>query len=208
MIFKATLIRKIVAGTKTQTRRPAKPDEDCRYQTGKAYAVQPGRGRPHIARIRITHIRHEQLGDLTYDDARAEGFKTRQDFYDYWTELYGHVDVEQHVWVITFHLDREHKPRLLHKDSTKGYTSNPAEAVPHEPEAVDGWVTQTYAAENRERYEGDREAELQRQQARSLAAKIRETEARARKQGIDVQPDLRALHAKLDALNHKLRHAA
>ena len=28
----------------------------------------------------------QQLGDLTYQDAKAEGFRTRDDFYAYWKQ--------------------------------------------------------------------------------------------------------------------------
>lgn len=37
------------------------------------YAVQPGRGKPAVARIRITDIRREHLQDISNDDAYEEG---------------------------------------------------------------------------------------------------------------------------------------
>lgn len=72
MIFKPELLAKILAGTKTQTRRPSDPKESVvwsgdpngddpsvtilavysadkkrvKYRVGKSYALQPGRGKP------------------------------------------------------------------------------------------------------------------------------------------------------------------
>lgn len=46
-----------------------------KWQRGRTYAVQPGRGKPAVARIRITDIRQERLQDISEDDARAEGYQ-------------------------------------------------------------------------------------------------------------------------------------
>jgi len=45
---KSDHIQQIILGTKTQTRRPSD-----RYQVGKTYAIQPGRGKPAIPEGRI-----------------------------------------------------------------------------------------------------------------------------------------------------------
>jgi len=101
MIFKQW--KQVLDGTKTQTRRPVKAGEDliggdvgqptrvhsgghsaathrmirpgARFVTGKTYAVQPGRGKKAVGRIRITKIRQERLQDIAlhFDDIRAEG---------------------------------------------------------------------------------------------------------------------------------------
>jgi hypothetical protein len=44
-----------------------------RWVIGKTYAVQPGRGKKQIVRIRILNIRQEHLQDITEADAIAEG---------------------------------------------------------------------------------------------------------------------------------------
>jgi hypothetical protein len=89
MIFQYTW-EKVLAGQKTQTRRIKKPGETLwhrndgadfvtdgngrkKWQVGKTYAVQPGRGKPGIGRIRITAILEERVQDITREDAVAEG---------------------------------------------------------------------------------------------------------------------------------------
>ena len=46
------------------------------WKIGRTYALQRGRGKPAVARIRITNIWPESLQNITEEDARAEGFHT------------------------------------------------------------------------------------------------------------------------------------
>lgn len=104
MIFRPHLADLVARGLKTETRRPVKGDAPCRYLVGRAYAVQPGRGKRGIARVRIIDVRRERLGQIHGVTARREGFTTGAAFLDYWRDLYGHVDEEQRVWAIRFEL--------------------------------------------------------------------------------------------------------
>jgi len=90
----------VLDGTKTQTRRPVKEGEKLvaqhwphgiycqptvirtdhlglegrvKYQVGRTYAVQPGRGKKAVGRIGITKIRRERLQEISYEDVAAEG---------------------------------------------------------------------------------------------------------------------------------------
>ena len=88
MLFKKELCDLILAEKKTQTRRLVKPLDyvsvdgfsevlDANYQVrwrwGKDYAIQPGRGKKQVGRIRITDIRCEKLQSISYEDVIAEG---------------------------------------------------------------------------------------------------------------------------------------
>ena len=74
VIFTPEHVQMIVEGRKTQTRRVVKSGEELRqWEVGRTYAVQPGRGKPAAARIRITSIRQERLRDISEDDVVAEG---------------------------------------------------------------------------------------------------------------------------------------
>lgn len=101
MIFRPALHRAIIAGRKTQTRRPVKPGQTrCRYEPGRTYAIQPGRGQPSDGhRIHILDVHQEHLGDITFTDARAEGFKTTQDFKTYWVQLHDKAWAEKPIRV-------------------------------------------------------------------------------------------------------------
>jgi hypothetical protein len=89
MIFQYTW-EKVLRDEKTQTRRIVKPGETlwCRndgadyvadgngrkkWQVGRTYAVQPGRGKSAVGRIKLTAIRKERVQDITEADAIAEG---------------------------------------------------------------------------------------------------------------------------------------
>jgi hypothetical protein len=105
VIFRPELIEKIMSQEKTETRRPVKDGKPCRYEAGKSYALQPGRGLKAVGRVLVREVRREKLGDIGEIGAKREGFVNRGEFLDYWRELYGSVDLEQEVWVIRFSLE-------------------------------------------------------------------------------------------------------
>ncbi len=117
MIFGKALTKEIVRGRKTETRRPLKlaPTSDwivrkdgtrrrrpaarviqldgvlyraCRYQPGRTYSVQTGRGRHGQHRILVTSVRREPVGAIDYPAARAEGFRTVDEFKVAWVRIH------------------------------------------------------------------------------------------------------------------------
>lgn len=144
MLFTPENCEKVLAGTKTMTRRvchvehfaiedyapfrivaigvlmetPHADGEDTRilYEVGKDYAVQPGRGKKAVGRIKIAEIRREKVQEISTEDCVREGadgsvgasgpgfhFKT------IWDGLYGNDPVKgweanPEVWVISFEL--------------------------------------------------------------------------------------------------------
>lgn len=125
MIFKPEMVEKILAGEKTVTRRPAKTQMGhlattdtrpearaaCRYEVGKDYAVQPGRGKKAAARIRVVRVHREPLGPVSKtlyaSEVHREGFSTWWDFSEYWEGLYGAWVPDQLVDRIEFELVRQ-----------------------------------------------------------------------------------------------------
>lgn len=117
MIFAHTL-EQVIRGQKSQTRRLIKPDEIYSdntkvtklgkriiYEVGRSYAVQPNRGKKSVARILLTGLRKEPIIKISHGDAKAEGFKNRQEFIDTWRKIHGETfDLNTEVWVLEFEL--------------------------------------------------------------------------------------------------------
>ena len=227
MIFSADLAHLIVAGKKTQTRRTVKAAErECRFRPGRSYAVEPGRRRAGVARILITDITQEDVADITFAAARAEGFKTTLEFKHHWLSLhdaawldrlddtwadptdagYDELVLERFdarhadtlVWVITFQLDRQHLPRYLHRHSERGYTSREHDALHHEPEAIDAITQERYARQARERDVARRRGEDRRA---LLEQRLDAACALALLRGVDVKDDTRIARRRLEALD-------
>ena len=138
MIFKPQLIHLISVGRKTQTRRPVKPGEDRASVEGRPRLRRPAR--PPAGTRRSTSSSPtsawRRLGAISFEDARAEGFKTRDEFWLYWASLYdktsiADLDFDQPVWVITFRRDDRDLPRLLSARMGRGdYTARSAPGGP------------------------------------------------------------------------------
>ncbi len=101
MIFRAELLAKVLDGTKTMTRRHV---HGRTYHVGRDYAVQPGRGKHAVARIRITENHTAFLGEISEHHARREGFPNASAFVAYWRKLYGDFNPSERVQVISFAL--------------------------------------------------------------------------------------------------------
>jgi uncharacterized protein YqfB (UPF0267 family) len=125
MQFKPVMIEAIKAGRKTQTRRPVKPGDfrlwdrspvrpgtqviavcdvkgRLRWRNGGRYSVCPGRGKDRVGLIQITGIGSERVDKISEQDARAEGFESREAFLAAWKALYPKGNLEANVWVLEF----------------------------------------------------------------------------------------------------------
>jgi hypothetical protein len=100
----------VLEGRKTQTRRRARKDKDGnwvppRYKEGRTYGVQTAWMGKSIARILITQIGMPELvRDITEEDARAEGFESREAFIELWAKAFGEASLDRRVWPIHFRL--------------------------------------------------------------------------------------------------------
>lgn len=199
MILTQDQIEGIVAGRKTEHRMPIPKS----WRTPRHINIRRRHGGPVIVRLTSSAVRSQQLGKMTEDDARAEGFKTLYDFQQWWLVKYGGgaVDLTKSVAVLTVEVDRSEPPRLLAQSSPAarhrrgcqamdgtgrdcncrpdseadhGYTDRRALAMPDEPEAVS---------------------------ARDQAEMVKRIEARLeRVRKATVRRQCRQLHAELDRL--------
>lgn len=190
MIFTQPLYGKVLRGEKTETRRLALPSHPPhKYRVKQRIAVQKGRGVSAEAHIILTAVRRERLGLLDFDAARAEGFRTTLHFKVYWVAIHDKAWVEKwdegedtydaaavarfekrwapkEVWVLTFERDHSERPRLLaHRNARANYVEHPAQAMPHEPEAVPANIQKGFSREKTEGFvarEADRQADRER----------------------------------------------
>lgn len=165
------MVHLILSGRKTQTRR-----RTCRYEPGKSYALQPGRGKEAKHRITILEVRQEQLGNISFRDARKEGFRTTEDFRDYWISLHKGFNAAEMVYVITFELgDTTDTPRLLGRHPGHDYVSSTAQALSASAEEVSAYQQARYVLEQ------DAKRSEQRQTALAAITGIETKDARERK---------------------------
>ena len=132
MIFTPDNCRLILDGRKTQTRRVMKPTHHlmdgalCNllyvlYAPGRTYAVQPGRGKKAVGRLRVTGVRVERLQEITEADCIAEGWTKRPDiatdpvvhreasrdwYMDLWTSIHGTGSWAANPWVAVIEFER------------------------------------------------------------------------------------------------------
>lgn len=232
MIFKPEMVQRILAGSKTMTRRKLKPGEtECRYREGRPYAVQAGRGKKATTRIVVTEVRAERLGDISDADAQREGFRGRHQFNDYWRKLHGSLEPDEQVWVISFHLLRELPVRLLARDSSHGYTDKRSTAlgpdntqhrevvedkvrglrrvvIEDEPEAVDEITLEQFAHEAASTGEVLRAEQKLKERGRSVGRRVREEAIQSGRAGVDVTEELAAIQELVERMERKRERAA
>ena len=87
-----------------------------KWQVGKTYAAQPGRGQKAVGRIEIVSIRREDVRKISDADVIAEGFEWRSEFLKTWAAMhdksfydmvhrYEDRPVERYqAWVLEFRL--------------------------------------------------------------------------------------------------------
>jgi hypothetical protein len=209
--------------------RPAGPSRATSPHDGpptRTYAVQPGRGKPAACRIEILDVRQELVGQITFDDARAEGFRTTAEFSAAWVRIHDKAWVaawngtedehdltvrftERHaqkpVWVITFKLDHAHVPRLLAARPAPDYVTDPRLALPGEPEALsdEDWKRHVEAHRDRNAAEWQTVEEHQRELDRRLMSqdeRIARMRREANMRGVDITRELWLLNKRLPTL--------
>jgi hypothetical protein len=180
--------------------------------------------RCHVA---VVEVDERQLHRATDDDARRAGFPGRDQLFDWWRERHGHrpelevggrtLQVDTPVWVVTFKLDerrflvdgaRAIDPLAPAATDTRGYVHSAGAAMPEEPEAVDEDTQEQFSVQARARFEQGRRGEIEHRQARTRAAKLKEIQALARREGIDLEDEMARIDRELEAMRRKVDRAA
>ena len=85
-IFKRRHLRKVLDGTKTQTRRTHR----YTLQIGKTYAIRDRWFSKPQGHILITRKFKQRLGNISQEDLQKEGFSSLEEFKQEWINCYGH----------------------------------------------------------------------------------------------------------------------
>lgn len=64
-----------------------------KWRVGDTYAVQPGRGKKAVGRIRLTAIRQERVNNITESDVIAEGCGLRRWWSEDWPQTTGFAEL-------------------------------------------------------------------------------------------------------------------
>lgn len=131
---------------------------------------------PTVRHITITHVDTIPLIVVDLTIVLAAGFKTQRDFYDDWLARRHTIDPDLPVHVV--HFSPAEPVRLLHRRLHRGYTTDPRQAAPGEPEALSAIDLKKYADTAAWRYEQQHRDEMARRQAESLKLRRRQAEAR------------------------------
>jgi len=107
MLFKRRYLRKILDGTKTQTRRPSSGFSGRAYKVGDVVPLRDSFRGPARAQILITRRFQQRLGDISLDEVRKEGFTSLEEFKREWMSIYGEWNPDQTVTVYEFRLVKE-----------------------------------------------------------------------------------------------------
>lgn len=97
MIFTPALARAILGGRKTQTRIPTVAGKRCPLKIGHDYAVRTGPGKPVSCHVTVLARARQQLDAITHRDARAEGFRTTNDFRAEWVRRHDAAWVDREL---------------------------------------------------------------------------------------------------------------
>jgi hypothetical protein len=102
MIFKRDLLKKVLKGEKTQTRRT----HVLRLTVGRVYGIKTQYYEKTRGHILITARWNQRLGDMTEAEARAEGFSSLGAFRLRWAQINGTYDPNLIVTAYEFRLEK------------------------------------------------------------------------------------------------------
>lgn len=173
------LAKRIHAGKRAELRLPVDREP---LSTGHAYSLSRGE------RFLVLGSSEQMLHEITDDEAVRSGHANAEEFWDWWLETFkqgwGHRThtsdkpaVVHTIQVYTVELDRSHRIRLLHKDSSHGYTENPYMAAVDEPEAVESRYLAKFAEDAEQIAGQQREIYQAAWDRQSLACRVAKLEA-------------------------------
>jgi len=110
-------IQAVLTGTKTQTRRNPSYYSKQKYLPGDVVALIHGKDPTPNGYATITDVRKQRLGDITDEEAKAEGNYTAEGWPDVWKRFNrGAYDPDKEVYVLELEPKREPEPEHLEEE--------------------------------------------------------------------------------------------
>jgi hypothetical protein len=224
VILPRQIARGIIDGRVTQIRRP---DVKRVYKPGERLPIMAGHQGPAACFVKVKEAWKAETGEIN-QATQACGWKTTLQFRADWVRWYDKTWIrdlvedddltlamrydrrwtQRPVWVLTVHLDRTQQPRLLAARPSPDYVTNPARAMPREPEAVDehtqAWITGRANME----LEQWLVMEQAMRERMTIEARLRDARTAAYISGVDISRFERELKGRVRALEQKVRKEA
>jgi len=99
-IFKRRNLKKVLTGSKVQTRRTHRRT----WKIGRTYSIRDRWFSKPQGHIIITRKFKQRLGDISLVDIKKEGFSSLEEFKQAWIEIYGNWNLDKIVTVYEFKL--------------------------------------------------------------------------------------------------------
>jgi hypothetical protein len=210
LVLAAEQIHLVVSGQRTALLVPRRAERGDRppYRAGASIALQIGATRPARARVIVSRVTDIALGELDDGHARELGRRDLDELMAAWVDEHGLWNENARAWLVRVVVDRSAPRRLLHRDSSHGYTDDPRLALPEEPEAV-GEHDLERASIDASRAEQRRyEATLAERERLPEHERLRLIVDDARARGIDIDHGLWLVRKRIGALERQVLRPA
>lgn len=212
MIVPKPIVGSIARGTTNLVFRPA---TSRRLKVHDRVFVKASTSAPVACHVWIRDVELVRLGDTSFAQARAAGYRTTEEFKAQWVwqherdwatlrveakeegfevPRFNSRWAQKDAWAITIELDQSHVPRYLAAQSDELYVTNVAQALADEPEAVSEAEQEKITTEARQALEERQAHERKTRDADRalLAFEVRLGDVRRRSQlhGVSVSREL------------------
>lgn len=192
MILPTPAIDRLMAGGNAQVCRPL----GGKHKTGRCIHVFRAMGHRAACRAEIVAVTDTTLDQLTVEDARAQGYTSLEALHEHWRDRYRTGPLARpRVRVLYVRgLPVEEPVLFLHRDSSRGYTTSRAFAMPGElPVMPDRETLDRFVMESRQRASLERAKKAAKRELEVLRRRLPELRARGSSHVVPLERKLRAL---------------
>lgn len=178
------------------------PSDGSQYRVGSRIGLQRHHQETARAWVHILARELVELGQVNDDQALALGHRDRYALQAAWNEARPWRATDQ-AWMLRIQHDPSAPSRMLHRDSSHGYTDDPRLALPEEPEAVDDFVLAARGRAAHDREHADYEQERKRRRALPLDEQLRLALRDCEARGVPVGGPRNAIAKQIEKLERR-----